>query len=733
MKPRSRQPRARLAAGVVAVLVAASPVAGEVAGAASPAPAYPPVERGEVVDDYHGTRVPDPYRALESLDAPQTRRFVADQNALSQPWLEALPQRAWIKARLQRIWNYERFGLPRKQGGRYFFLRNDGLRNQSVLYWAPSLDAPARVLIDPNTRRADATVAIARFEPSPDGRILAYSLSDGGSDWEVWRFRRVDDGVDLPDELRFTKFWDFSWSRDGRGVWYSRYPSRTAGGDDAAASRGDDRGQPAVYYHRLGEPQSADALVYAVTGHRTRVPSARVTDDGRWLVITLFDGYQTNAIELLDLSRPGSRPRRLFGAWDGLYTVAGSTGDTFYVQTTQGAPRGRVIAVDARRPQPRRWREVVPQADATRAGTTLVGTRLVARYVRDAHGLARLFETDGRPVGEVPLPGLGTVDGFAGEAGDPESFFSYTDFLTPMRVLRYDSQSNAAQPYRVPQLDADTSRYVTRQVFYTSRDGTRVPMFLTHRRDFVADGSAPVMLNGYGGFGISRTPEFRPAVLAWLDMGGVHALAGLRGGGEYGEAWHQAGTKARKQNVFDDFIAAAEWLVAQRYTRPSRLAISGRSNGGLLVGAVLTQRPELFGAALPEVGVLDMLRYHTASANARQWSSDYGLSEVAGEFRALYAYSPLHAIRDGRCYPPTLVTTGDHDDRVVPWHSFKFAARLQHAQGCAHPVLLRVETRAGHGAGKPVWMQVEDVADQWAFAASALGIDLPEDRAAPGR
>jgi prolyl oligopeptidase len=691
---------------------------------------YPTVARGDTVDVYHGSRVADPYRALESADAASTRRFVAEQNALAQPWLESLPQRRWIRSKLETLWNYERFGLPRKEGGRYFFLRNDGLQNQSVLYWASSPEATPRVLIDPNLERADATVALARFEPSPDGRVVAYSLSDGGTDWETWRFRRVDDGVDLPDELRFSKFWEFSWSRDGRGVWYSRYPRR-AGASGAAADshgedpRGDDQAQPAVHFHRLGEPQSADRLAYAVTDHPRRVPSAAVTDDGRWLVVTLFDGYRTNAIDLVDLGRNAAKPQRLFAAWDALYTVIGNDGDTFYVQTTQDAPRGRVIAVDARRPAPRHWREVVPEADAALVAASLVGGRIVAQYVRDAHGVARLFDTQGRVVGEVPVPGLGTISGFDGHARDPETFFSYTDFLNPPRVLRYDTSTNVASVFRASRLPADTSRYVTRQVFYASRDGTRVPMFITHRRDFVPSGDAPTLLHGYGGFAISLTPAFRPAVLTWLEMGGVYAEANLRGGGEYGEAWHQAGTLERKQNVFDDFIAAAEYLVAQRITRPARLAISGRSNGGLLVGAALVQRPDLFGAALPAVGVLDLLRYHTASANARQWSSDYGLSEDPAQFRALRAYSPVHNVRDGVCYPPTLVTTADRDDRVVPWHSYKFAAALQHAQRCANPVLIRIETRAGHGAGKPVWMQIDDYADQWAFAARALGIELP--------
>jgi prolyl oligopeptidase len=687
-----------------------------------PAPAYPAVERGTVVDEYHGTRVADPYRALEQADAPATRRFVEQQNALAQPWLEALPQRPWIRARLAALWNYERVSVPVKKGGRYFYLRNDGNQNQSALYVADSAGAAARVLVDPNTERSDATIAIARFEPSPDGSIVAYALADGGTDWEIWHFRRTADGTELPDVLRFTKFWEFSWTRDGSGVYYSRYARKAGAPADA---RGDDLAQPAVYLHRLGEPQDADELAYAVEGSRTRAPSARVTEDGRYLIVTLFDGYQKNGIDIVDLARAGARPRPLFDAWDALYNVIGNAGTTLFVQTTQGAPNGRIIAVDAADPAPARWREVVPESSTALAESSLVGGRLIANYVQDAHGLAKLFDTGGRALGAVPLPGLGTIAGFPGNADDAETFFSYSDALTPTRILRYDAARNTSVAFRTPHLAADTSRYVTEQVFYTSRDGTRAPLFITHRRDLLRNGDAPTMLYGYGGFNISMTPAFRPAVLTWLEMGGVYAEAVLRGGGEYGDSWHSAGTKTRKQNVFDDFIAAGEYLVRERYTRPARLAISGRSNGGLLVAATLLQRPDLFGAALPGVGVLDMLRYQTASANARQWSSDYGLADNEDEFRALLAYSPVHNVKTGTCYPPTLVTTADRDDRVVPWHSYKFATALQAAQGCANPVLIRIETRAGHGAGKPVWMQIDDYADQWAFVAQALGMRIP--------
>lgn len=688
---------------------------------------YPDAPRGRVVDTYHGVRVPDPYRWLESPDAPATRDFIAAQNRLAQPWLEALPQRAWLRQRLAELWKYERFGVPRRAGGRYFFLRNDGTQNQSVLHVAERADDLGRVLVDPNRFRADATVALTRFVPSPDGSIVAYALADGGSDWETWRFRRVADGADLPDELVHTKFWELSWARDGRSVYYSRYAPRP--GQGAADPRGDDAARPAIYRHVLGTGQSEDRRVYAVSDHPRRVPSARVTDDGRWLVISLFDGYESNGVDLLELGRDGAAPQRLFADWDARYEVLGNVGDLFYVQTTRGAPRGRVIAVDARDPAPSRWRTVVAESDAAIDEARLVGRRLIVSYVRDARGEARVFALDGAPVADIELPGLGSIAGFGGDLDAPETFFSYTDYLRPTQIWRLDTATGSVALLRAARIDFDAARYVTEQFFFTSRDGTRVPMFLTRRRDQVRSPSTPALLYGYGGFNVSLTPQFRPATVAWLEMGGIYVEANLRGGGEYGEPWHQAGTRTRKQNVFDDFIAAAEYLIQQGWTAPARLAISGRSNGGLLVAATLLQRPDLFAAALPAVGVLDMLRYHTASANARQWASDYGLADDPAEFAALRAYSPVHNVRAGVCYPATLITTGERDDRVVPWHSYKFAAALQRAQACARPVLLRVETRAGHGAGKPIWMQIEDFADQWAFAAAALQMVPPASAA----
>jgi prolyl oligopeptidase len=683
------------------------------------APVYPLTLRVQVSDNYHGVAVADPYRWLEDVDSEKTRQWVESQNRVSQPRLETIPHRAWVKQRLTALWNYERFNVPVKEGGHYFFLHNDGTQNQSALFVSDSLGSPGRLLFDPNTVREDATVSLSDFTPSHKGDVLAYALSDGGTDWQIWKFRCVSDGVDFSDTLRFTKFWGVSWAHDGSGVYYSRYPALPNG-------KGDDAGRPAVYFHRLGEPQDRDRLIYAVTDHPTRIPAARVTEDGHYLVITLFDGYERNGVNVLDLHRPDAAVKPIFFAWDGLYTFIGSHEDQLFFQTTKGAPQRRVIAVNPQQPASTSWPTIVPEQDSALEEAVYVGGRIVAKYVQDAHSVVSVFERDGRPVGQVTLPGLGEVAGFGGEGNDPETFFSYTDYLTPTRIYRYDVGTNSASIWRTPAFAASTDAYITEQVFYRSKDGTRIPMFITHRRDMPRDGNQPVLLYGYGGFDVSLTPQFRPSVLAWLEMGGVYAEANLRGGGEYGEPWHKAGTLTNKQNVFDDFIAAAEFLINERFTRSHRLAIHGRSNGGLLVGAVLTQRPELFGAALPSVGVLDMLRYHTASANARQWSSDYGLSENAEQFPALYAYSPYHNVKKGKCYPPTLVTTADHDDRVVPWHSFKFAAALQAVQLCSNPILLRVETRAGHGAGKPVSMQIEDFADQWAFAAQALEMPVPQ-------
>jgi len=677
---------------------------------------YPVSERIDHIDTYHGVEVADPYRWLEELDGDETAQWVAAENTVAQPFLEAIPARDQINQRLTEVWNYERFKTPVKEGGRYFFRRNDGLQDQDVLYVTDSLEGEVRVLIDPNTFSDDRTASMTSFVVSPDSKLIAYSISESGSDWRHWQVRDVETGENLEDRLDGIKFSGASWSADGEGFYYSRYPENESG-------EADDSQQVAVYYHRLGTPQAEDHHVYSITDHATRNPYAEVTDDGRYLILGIFDGFDSNAVYYQKLGKPDAPVVQLLNEWDALYDFMGNKGDVFYFSTTHDAPRYRIVAIDLKNPSPENWQEVVPEAEETIEGASLVGGHIIVQYLKDAQSLVRVFDLEGQTTGTVELPGIGSVSGFGGKLDDPETFYSFTGFTIPDRIFRYDVESGESTLFREAKVEVDLSPFVTTQVFFESRDGTRIPMFIAHRDDIELDGNNPTLLYGYGGFNVSLTPYYSPRRIVWMEMGGVLAIPNLRGGGEYGEEWHLAGTKLDKQNVFDDFIAAAEWLIDNGYTSKEKLAIRGGSNGGLLVGAALIQRPDLFGATLPAVGVLDMLRYHTASANARQWSSDYGLSEDEEQFQALLAYSPYHNTEAGTCYPPTLITTADHDNRVVPWNSFKFAAALQHAQGCDNPVLIRVETRAGHGAGKPTWMQIEEIADQWAFLSWALDME----------
>jgi prolyl oligopeptidase len=673
--------------------------------------AYPAAERGAHVDDYFGVSVTDPYRWMEELESEEVATWVAAQNRIATPFLEGIPGHQEIQDRLTELWNYERYGVPWKEGGLYFYSRNDGLQDQNVLYVAESLDGEARVLLDPNTFSEDATVALAGTSVSPDGRYLAYATSDGGTDWNSWHVLEIGSGTVLNDVVSFTKFTGASWLPNGSGFFYSRYPTTPEG-------EGDGQAQVKIYFHSLGTSQEQDELVYEVEDSESQNPYGNVTEDGRYLIIDLFEGYDVNAVYYRDLGAPSGRVVRLLDEWDALYTFIGNEGPVFFFHTNRDAPRNRVVAIDIRNPDD--LVEVIPEAEETLEAASFVGGHFIGQYLKDASSLVRVFDTSGEIVRDVQLPGLGSAAGFGGHGDDTQTFFSFQSYTVPPTIYSYDVGTGESSLFREAVVDFDAEGYETHQLFFESKDGTRVPMFVTHHRDLVKNGENPTLLYGYGGFNISETPYFAVTRLVWLEMGGVFVSVNLRGGGEYGEEWHQAGTKTRKQNVFDDFIAAAEALMEEGYTAPEKLAIQGGSNGGLLVGAAITQRPDLFGAALPAVGVLDMLRYHTASLNARQWSSDYGLSENEEEFEALYAYSPYHNVREGSCYPPTLVTTADRDDRVVPWHSFKFGAALQHAQECEKPILVRVETRAGHGAGKPTWMRIEETADAWAFLKWAL-------------
>ena len=679
---------------------------------------YPESRRAGQVDVYHGVPVADPYRWLEDLDSDETRGWVAAQNRVTAAWLSAIPEREEIRQRLTQIWNYERYGLPVKEGGRYFFVKNDGLQNQSVLYVMEDLDGPARVLLDPNELSPDGTVALVAFNVSPDGRRVAYGLASGGSDWQEWRVRDVDTGLDLDDHLRWVKFSTSAWTLDGGGFFYSRY-------DEPAAGRPREEANffQKLYFHRLGTPQSEDELVYHRPDDRQMGFLPCVTPDGRYLVIQVWKGTESeNAILCKDLGSPGSQVVDLLADFDASYLFVGSDGPLFRFHSDLDAPRGRVLEVDLRDPA-RRWREVIPQTAETLQSVTSVHGRLVACYLQDAHSRVRLFEPDGRLARDLDLPGVGTVTGFAGRPDDPETFYCFTGYTTPSTIYRYDVETGESRVFRQPRVDFDQEAYETRQVFFESRDGTRVPMFLTHRKGLELDGTNPVYLYGYGGFNTAVTPSFGVTSLVWMEHGGIYAVANLRGGGEYGEDWHQAGTKLQKQNTFDDFIAAAEWLVANGYTSPERLAIAGFSNGGLLTAASMIQRPGLFGAVVIGVGVLDMLRFPRFTIGWG-WVSDYGSPEDPKEFEVLYSYSPYHNLEPGTAYPPTLIITADHDDRVVPAHSFKFAAALQHAQGGEAPALIRIETRAGHGSGKPMSKMIQEAADELGFLLKALGMGL---------
>ena len=680
---------------------------------------YPEAKKADVVDDYHGTKVADPYRWLEDPDSPETRAWVEAENKITFGYLEQIPERQKIKERLTKLWNYERYGTPFKEGRQYFFYKNDGLQNQSVLYTTSSLTAEPRVLIDPNTLSADGTVALTGVEVSPDGKLVAYGTAASGSDWQEWHVREVATAKDLSDHLKWIKFSGASWTRDGKGFFYSRYdePNEETKLEDANYFQ-------KLFYHRLGTPQSEDVLVYERKDHKEWGFGGSATDDGKYLVVSIWVGTETkNRVFFKEFGGEATAGtiRPLLDDFDAAYDFVGNDGPVFYFNTTLEAPRGRVIAIDTRSPERAKWREVVPHSAETIETVKLINNQLVVSYLKDAHGQVKVYGLDGKLVREIALPGIGTVGGFTGHKDDTETFYSYSSYTSPTTIYRLDLATGTSTLFRQPKVDFDPTAYETKQVFYNSKDGTQVPMFIVHKKGLKLDGQNPTLLYGYGGFNVSMTPGFSVSNLVWLEMGGVYAVPNLRGGGEYGESWHQAGTKLRKQNVFDDFIAAAEWLIANKYTSSSKLAVSGGSNGGLLVGAIMTQRPDLIGAALPAVGVMDMLRYHNFTIGWA-WKSDYGSAENADEFKALYAYSPLHNLKPGTRYPATFVTTADHDDRVVPAHSFKFAAALQAAHAGDAPVLIRIETKAGHGAGKPTSKLIEEAADKMAFLVRELGV-----------
>jgi len=687
---------------------------------------YPQTPTQEVVEELHGEKVVDPYRWLEDdvRVNSDVAKWVEEQNKVTFTYLESIPYREAIGKRLTRLWDYERFGSPAKIGNRYVFSKNDGLQNQSVLYVADSLQSEPRVLIDPNKLSEDGTVALAGTSFSDDGKYMAYGLATAGSDWSTWHVRDVDTGQDLGDKLEWIKFSGAAWTPDGKGFFYSRYPEP----EEGAAFQSLNKDQK-VYYHRLGTPQASDVLVYERPDQPDWGFSPSVTEDGRYLILTVWKGTDDKYMVMFkDLAEPYGTMNRLIDHFENEYSFIGNDGPVFYFKTDLDAPKGRVIAIDSRRPDPEFFREIIPQAEETLQGVGLTANMLVASYLKDAVSYVRMFDVNGKHIRDVKFPGLGSGGGFGGRRTDTETFYGFSSFNMPPSLYRYDMITGESQLWKQAKVDFNPDDYEVTQVFYNSRDGTRVPMFIAHRKGISLDGNNPTLLYGYGGFNIPMTPGFSISRLAWMEMGGVFAMACLRGGGEYGEEWHQAGTKLQKQNVFDDFIAAAEWLIKNNYTRPEKLAIQGGSNGGLLVGATMAQRPDLFGAALPAVGVMDMLRFHKFTAG-RFWVDDYGSADDCDQFKALYAYSPYHqmlriAAKGGASFPSTLITTADTDDRVVPGHSFKFAAALQKAQKGDRPVLIRIETKAGHGAGKPTSKMIEEIADMWAFLAHELEMDL---------
>jgi prolyl oligopeptidase len=705
---------ARALVSIAAIAVLATPI---FAGSLE----YPKTKRVDHYDDYHGTKVHDPYRWLE--DDVRESRDVADwvivQNEVTFAYLESIPERDAIRERLTELWDCEKLDTPWKKGGRYFYSKNDGLQNQSVLYVTDSWDEAPRVLLDPNTWSDDGTIALAGNAASPDGRYLAYGVAEAGSDWRHWKVVDIDSGEVLDDRLDWVKFSSVEWTPDSKGFFYGRYDAPEAGTEYQGLNL-----NQKLHYHRIGTPQADDILVYQTPEHPEWGFGTHVTEDGRYLVISTWKGTDDrNRVTYKDLTEPLGMPLDLIDHFDNEYTFIGSNGTTIYFRTDLEAPRRRVIAIDLRRPQPDNWREVIAESPDTLQWSRFVGNMFILGYLHDAKTAVRLYTEDGRFVREVSLPGIGTAHGFWGQRADTETFYNFSSFNIPTSIYRYDLITGTSELLQRANVGINPDDFEVKQVFYDSRDGTKVPMFIVHRKGIELDGSNPTLLYGYGGFDISQVPRFSISRLAWMEMGGVFALANLRGGGEYGAEWHKAGTRLQKQNVFDDFIAAAEYLIETKYTSTEKLAIQGGSNGGLLVGAAMTQRPELFGAALPAVGVMDMLRFHKFTAG-RFWTDDYGSSEDPEEFEALYAYSPYHNLEKGTEYPPTLVTTADTDDRVVPGHSFKFASQLQWAHKGDNPVLIRIETRAGHGAGKPTSKRIEQIADQWAFLVESLGMEI---------
>ncbi len=680
---------------------------------------YPKPRRADQVDDFHGTKVADPYRWMEETNSTETQAWIEAQNKLTDSYLATIPERERIRKRLTEIWNYERISAPSKiTDGFYIYSRNDGLQNQSVLYRTSSINDPGKVFFDPNKLSADGTAALSGSSFTEDGKLWAYGVSISGSDRTEWRIMNTATGEYLTDTLPPNRQGGVSWLKDNSGFFYQRFPAPEKGAELRAANK-----FPKIYFHKLGTPVSNDKLIYERPDDGEIFVGGRVTEDGKWFVINATKGTQRmNEVHFKDLSKPDAPVVPLVGDRAYSWIFVGNDGPVFYFRTDKDAERGKLVSVNVLARE-RIWKEVVPQATETLNGVQMINNQFVLNYLKDAYTRIKTYDKDGKHVRDVELPGIGSAGGFGGKQDATETFYTYSSFNAPPTIYRYDMKTGKSALFRQAKVKFDPSKFEVKQVFYTSKDGTRVPMFITHKKGLKLDGTNPTLLYGYGGFNISMTPGFSVSRVVWMEMGGVYAVANIRGGAEYGKEWWANGARLKKQNVFDDFIAAGEWLIGNKYTSNKKLAIQGGSNGGLLVGAVLNQRPDLFGAALPAVGVMDMVRFTKFTVGAA-WKSDYGDPDDSAEFKALYAYSPYHNAKPGTKYPATLVTTADTDDRVFPAHSFKYAAAMQAAQAGQEPVLIRIETKAGHGAGKPTSKQIEELADIYGFLVKNLGMKL---------
>jgi prolyl oligopeptidase len=682
---------------------------------------YPATKKVDHVDTYHGEKIADPYRWLEDDNSAETKAWVKAQNAVSSKYLQSLPNREKIKARYTALYNFEKFGLPVKEGGRYFWTRNDGLQQQDILYVADSLQGTPRVLIDPNTMSKDGTFALSSTSVSRDGKLLLYGASSAGSDWTEFRVRDIATGNDLSDHIQWVKFSGAEWSPDGKGFFYSAYAAPKAG----EKLTGTNFFQKA-FYHRLGTKQAKDVVVYERADQKEWGFATAASEDKALLTISVWRGADAkNGLLWAPLDKDGGFTGAKFNEltldFDAEYNVIGSRDKTLWIKTNFGAPRGRVMQIDLNKPAKSEWKVIVPESEQTLEGVSIVGNTIIAQYLKDARSVVQRFSLDGKALGELTLPGVGTASGFGGKFADPETFFAFTSLTEPSAVYRYDVTKNEVNVWRKPKTAFDASQFESKQVFVASKDGTKIPVFIAHKKGIKLDGNNASYLTAYGGFGISTTPSYRVTAGAWMEMGGVFVLASIRGGGEYGKAWHDAAKGEKRQNAFDDFIAVTQWLSTNGYSKPEKIGVIGGSNGGLLIGAVVNQRPEIFGAAIPEVGVMDMLRFHKFTIGWG-WIPEYGTSEKAEDFAHLKKTSPLHNIKSGAKYPPIMVMTSDHDDRVVPAHSFKYAAALQATDTGTAAKIIRIETSAGHGAGSPTSKIIDGRTDVLAFFANALGL-----------